>query len=273
MIAVEQKIEDFNAVITKIVVAHKWTFAPSSVYDCSKHRNSYGFVYLLTGELQYRFSTGKHLTAKAGDLILLKPQDAYKAFCPNECQHYTVNFQILPSSITGEAAKKVLLSSDTAILRQNPSIHAQIELFERLCEVWKKKDAGYQLQAISFTYSFLHTFIKKQLALYRNDKYDKLKPAIDFLESHWNQELSLSFLAGSCFLSVSHFRHLFNQVFQMSPMEYRDSLRLLYAKDYLLQGCYTVTKVADLCGFEDVNYFSRFFKKHTGISPSKYLFL
>ena len=31
-----------------------------------------------------------------------------------------------------------------------------------------------------------------------------------------------------------------------------------------------LTDIAYKCGFNDVNYFSRFFKKHTGISPSKY---
>jgi AraC-like DNA-binding protein len=53
-------------------------------------------------------------------------------------------------------------------------------------------------------------------------------------------------------------------------MEYRDSIRLLYAKDFLAEESTSVSEAAYKCGFEDVNYFSRFFKKHTGSSPTAY---
>ena len=45
---------------------------------------------------------------------------------------------------------------------------------------------------------------------------------------------------------------------------------LLNAKDYLAQGGYSITEIAEKCGFLSVNYFSRFFKKHTGVSPKQY---
>lgn len=267
----EEKINDFNVVLTKIVVAHKWIYDLSSVYYCPDGRKSYGLIYLLSGELEYRFTDGRFLLAKAGDWILLKPSDGYKVTCPKTCQHYTVNFQVLPSSITGKPAKKIFLSKDTEIIRQKLLTSIQTDTFERLCEIWKEKEIGYQIQAGALTYKLLFDYIKQQIPLYEDKKYIKLKPAINMLEKNWNQDISLSDLASACFLSVAHFRHLFTEQFRTSPISYRNSLRLLFAKDYLLMEGYSITEVAAKCGFNDINYFSRFFKKHTGISPSEYV--
>ena len=43
-----------------------------------------------------------------------------------------------------------------------------------------------------------------------------------------------------------------------------------YAKEYLNSGYYTVTEIAEKCGFDDVSYFVRFFKKQTGLTPGAY---
>ena len=57
----------------------------------------------------------------------------------------------------------------------------------------------------------------------------------------------------------------------MPPLEYRSSLLAKRASQLLREGSFSVTEVAEMLGFESVSYFSRFFKKHKGISPSKYI--
>lgn len=268
-----EKFNDFNVIITNIIVAHKWIYDKSTVYNCLEGRKNYGLVHLISGKLDYKFTSGQNIIANAGDWILLKPDDSYVVTCPETCQHYTINFQLLPSSITGEPAKKVFLSETLSIIRQKPLTNAQTDRFESLCQLWKDKDAGYRIQANVVLYKILFDYIKQHIPFLENYKYDKLKPAIEIIEKNWNQDIALSSLAESCFLSVTHFRHLFMDVFKTSPINYRNSLRLLYAKDYLSCEGYTITEVAYKCGFTDINYFSRFFKKHMGISPSKYICL
>ena len=53
-------------------------------------------------------------------------------------------------------------------------------------------------------------------------------------------------------------------------MEYRNTLLLQKAESLLRSGSFTVTEISQMLGFESVSYFSRFFKKHTGSSPSAF---
>ncbi len=77
--------------------------------------------------------------------------------------------------------------------------------------------------------------------------------------------------AGYC---TDHLRRLFRRAFGESPLEYLITLRVNYAKKLLRENdClrYTVAQIAAMAGFSDISYFSRIFKKRTGVSPRAYM--
>lgn len=266
----EMKIEDFNAVIKEVIVAHKYKYERGALYGYNRGRKSYGLIYLISGELEYTFLDGRNINVRGGDMFLLKPSDAYKVVCREECLHYTVNFKLSASSIKGNIAKNILLSDSVPIINQPPHTNYNTDTLEELSNVWEQKSAGYEMRALSLVYKLLYGFILTVSRLMRSGKFQKLLPAKEYIEAHWKEKISLSALASVCNMSVTHLRHLFTDAFNTTPIEYRDSIRLLYAKDYLAEEHYTVSEVAYKCGFDDVNYFSRFFKKHTGLSPTEY---
>ena len=59
--------------------------------------------------------------------------------------------------------------------------------------------------------------------------------------------------------------------YSATPLKYINDLKLNYAKELLRSSYYTVSEVAEKCGFENVYYFSLFMKKRTGKSPSQFL--
>lgn len=262
--------EDFNAVIKEITVAHKFKYESGAIYGYHKGRKSYGLVYLLTGELEYRFTDGRQIRVRQGDMFLLKPTDAYGVLCTEECLHYTVNFKLSASSVVGDAAKKIFLSNDTVIINQSSVANYHTDTLEELALIWSKKSAGYKMRAMSVAYKLLYGFINSSALLLRTDRSEKITPAKEYIEAHWNEDVTLKKLASICNMSTTHLRHLFTEIFNTTPLGYRDSIRLIYSKDYLADEHYTISEVAYKCGFSDVNYFSRFFKKHTGLSPTEY---
>lgn len=263
-----KKIDDFFIEIKNVTVAHRFLYEKNAVYKCLEGRKTCGLVHILSGKLCYKFIDGKTITVGAGDTFFLKSSDAYKVTCVEECEHYTVNFEANESSSEGAATE--LFSGGVTLLKYNEKSSFKEEPFSEVSEIWKNKKTGYRMNAISLVYKLLYDFISKLNESAADYNVILLTPAKEYIESHWKDNLSLEQLAATCHISVTHFRHTFIKTFGIAPIQYRDSIKLLYAKDYLSHPEYNVTEVAYKCGFNDFNYFSRFFKKHTGKSPSEY---
>ncbi len=72
------------------------------------------------------------------------------------------------------------------------------------------------------------------------------------------------------FVSPSYLFRLFKKKMGVTPMRYRNLVRIDKAKLLLLDRTLTIEEVAERVGFEDAKYFARVFKKETGASPSAF---
>ncbi len=71
--------------------------------------------------------------------------------------------------------------------------------------------------------------------------------------------------------NTDYFRRCFKEETNMTPLEYLTSLRIGEAKELLIRSTFrSVEEVSDRCGFNDCFYFSKVFKKRTGLSPRDY---
>ena len=75
-------------------------------------------------------------------------------------------------------------------------------------------------------------------------------------------------LARMCCLSAGRFRRVFSECLGMTPVEYRNKLRIQKAVTLIKTGTYTVGEVAEAVGISDIKYFSKLFKRYAGVSPS-----
>ena len=66
------------------------------------------------------------------------------------------------------------------------------------------------------------------------------------------------------------YTRLFHRQTGLSPQQYLTDIRINKARELLATTNYNVSEVADLTGYPNPLYFSRIFKKHTGVSPSRY---
>lgn len=125
------------------------------------------------------------------------------------------------------------------------------------------------LQSNSLLYDLIyHLAVEKFIEQSKLSGYQRIVPAILYLEQHAAQDVSVRGLAAMCDMSVSGFRRMFHRYCGMSPLQYRNALRIRHACDLLRVGEYNVSEVAERTGFGNVYYFSRAFKKATGKTPS-----
>jgi AraC-like DNA-binding protein len=69
-------------------------------------------------------------------------------------------------------------------------------------------------------------------------------------------------------ISKYYLIHLFNKVFDVSPIQYHQRIRLERAKNMIRHTLMPLQEIADQLGFSGIHAFSRAFKKKVGVSPA-----
>jgi AraC-like DNA-binding protein len=98
----------------------------------------------------------------------------------------------------------------------------------------------------------------------------KFMPALDYMEKNYNHRITLETLATTMNLQPTYFSNLFKKSFKVPPMTFLNRKRIEKAQGILLSESGNVTEAAEASGFSDVFYFSKTFRKITGVSPSEY---
>ena len=91
-----------------------------------------------------------------------------------------------------------------------------------------------------------------------------------YLETYYHESIQLEDLASMTHLSRFYIFHSFKKEIGMSPMEYLIDIRIKESKILLRTTNYSISQVADIVGFTTPTYFSKQFRKSTGISPTDY---
>ena len=87
---------------------------------------------------------------------------------------------------------------------------------------------------------------------------------------HFEEKTCLQKAAEHCGVTQRRFQDLFRESFHSTPNQYIISCKINLARKLLLAQELSVSQIAELCGFSDVYYFSKLFKKETGQTPSQF---
>lgn len=264
------KIGDFDIDIGDVYLVHKCIFEKKYRLTEYKYgRLVSGVVFCISGSAEYDFD-GEKLILSPGELIFLPASSAYtiRTLGDEQFFHITANFEVRSAQSKAYTVFSEILRGRMQYTSSKESAPYFKELSERLVSVWYNKKYGYNVLAKSLIYEILYTYFSDAANfISRTDDYGKILPAKTYLDEQYMTNISVSGLASMCNLSETHFRRLFVKLFGLSPTDYKLNKRILKAKDLLLSGDFSVSETAAAVGFEDANYFSRIFKKHTGISP------
>jgi AraC-like DNA-binding protein len=97
-----------------------------------------------------------------------------------------------------------------------------------------------------------------------------IEKALTFIEANYLHDITISQIASYAGLSRTHFATRFKQETGCSPSDQLAKIRLKQARFYLACSDISIVEIAHSVGFQDPQYFSRFFTKHEGKSASAY---
>lgn len=105
---------------------------------------------------------------------------------------------------------------------------------------------------------------------YDNQNYSRYHFMLNFIREHLTEKMAMDTLSRKAYMSRNEFFKWFREQFGISPLEYINRERIKMAKQLLSEKRNSVSEIGYQCGFSDVNYFVRLFKKEEGITPGAY---
>ncbi len=157
------------------------------------------------------------------------------------------------------------------------------ELAERLKEtmlvmekIFIEKETDYQHELDACLRLLLTMLIKHYKKEYNDyfsfdsNKHNKLQEAMNYINAHYLEKISLEDIAAKFYMSTSRFRHLFKETLNMGFKEYVTYLRLSEAKRLLIYSDTSIKEIAALCGFSNLNQFYKVFNKYVYMMPAEY---
>lgn len=258
--------------ITEVLLAHKCTYRQGEVCTVYKDgRNFSGFVCPLSGSALYRPYGGEPFTVSSGEIVYLPKMSRYtveggeKGFT-----HYTVNFLL---SSQGDDPRPALSSlfGDVPVKVSADNFDSFRTIFSKAVATFGTNTPGVTLLVKAQIFELIHMFFMQALRTRAgNNEYELIEKAREYIEENFSAEISAKELSAMCNMSETSLRRKFREYIGQPPLDYQIGLRIRKARELLLERKYNVSEVGRTVGFEDVNYFSRIFKKRVGVSPQTY---
>lgn len=136
--------------------------------------------------------------------------------------------------------------------------------FAMLIENATRLNEIYEIQ--SYMISAYCRFVRK----YKLDQYSPIiRKAITYIETHLSDNLSLQKISRGINISSSYLSRMFNQEVQQSISNYIAQVRVNKAEELLQFSQISIQNIASYVGFQDLNYFSKCFKKYKHITPTE----
>ena len=222
-------------------------------------RAEHGFIYVVSGRMcDTLHGDGEQtLLAEAGDLVFMPKGTVYTGTYAEEgTEIRIVQFDLSDGRLPDWLSAPVKLAL--------PNAGALIGAF---FEPIESHAASHPFYHLSCLYRLLFEIDECCGGIPK--KYKRLTPALCELRVNWQRNRAVSYYAALCDMSEVNFRRQFREYIGMSPIEYRNSLRLSRARAMLQSGEYNVSETAELCGFSNLSFFTRLYKKKYGRTPKK----
>ncbi len=131
-----------------------------------------------------------------------------------------------------------------------------------------------QLGSLDDILAWLDSFCEKVCVLLSDRKENRSDRLVfltkRFIQEHYREKLTLSDIADHLKISSGHLSSTFSRYMNQTVSDYIAEVKITHAKELIDSGQYLIYEIADQLGFENAYYFSKVFKKVTGMSPKNY---
>ncbi|MGN0294565.1 MAG: helix-turn-helix domain-containing protein [Lachnospiraceae bacterium] len=232
-------------------------------------RRDYQLIFVASGVVYVNYEGASEIVP-AGHMLLYRPGVAqdYTYCSKDKPEVYWIHF-------TGSEVETVLLHNGFSpaehVVRCGSSPEYQ-QLFLRIIrELQVPKPRCEELILLLFQQILLLMYRSLQEDSGANPRIQKeVEHAVHFFNENLSSPISIQEYAADRHMSTCWFIRSFRQYIGMTPMQYITGMRIAKARWLLENTGYNITEISELVGYDNPLYFSRIFKKQTGLSPVHY---
>lgn len=250
--------------MTELEVGHS-VFESSHYYDASAGSPSSSFICIVSGSLTINAGAYK-LELAEGDLFYIPEGVRYTAIWSGNPQIEYFNLNVVSNSYDSS------LSSGGFALQKIKEL-SNIETFDIIRQIFSLMQTEVRVKKIE-ALGLYYSFYAKAFPLLEVAEAQKYSPvlvkAIEFIEQNHAENFSVTDLAAYCFVSESRLHHIFTEKLGITPIKYRNQIRVERAAHDLRSSSLPIETIAEKHGFNSPSYFRETFKAYSGLSPAEY---
>lgn len=240
------------------------------------------FIRILQGKFLANLE-GKEVHAQEGDFLFINGGTLHSGVPDTGCIYECLVFDMNAFLKHNPSCKKMIQSIvDHTLLVYH---HFKKEDTETTNIVWNIFDAmkhqpeGYELTVFGEIYHFLGYIYAKHLYFHETEapqtrkdfkRIRQLKSVLEHIENNYTTPVTLEDMADIAHMSPKYFCRFFSEMTRQRPMDYLNRYRIERASFELSSTDVSVTEIAYNCGFNDLSYFIKTFKKYKGVTPGQY---
>lgn len=224
-------------------------------------------VCSITG-IQKLTIAGKQYTLKSGDIAVIFPAIPHSYdFVSQDASGVTLIFS--PDVISEFTYQFRSMTLETPILSQS-------DVPTELCFIISDMQKRFPANGNGLLYGFLHIFLAflfsalKPVPMDKPIHFDLSCQVLHYIGEHYAEPLTLENIAHALGVSRIHLSHIFSQQLRINFRQYLNALRIDRACFLLRNPAYSVSEVADLCGYGNSRTFHRAFLTQCQITPTQY---
>jgi len=253
---------------------------PGSPYPSIEHPSGYYFRWeegRILQEYQINYITAGEgifenefvkTAVKPGSIILTFP-GIWHRYKPVLKKGWEENFIGFNGSIADILMNQSVFSPKEPILQIGIK-EELIDIYRKIFDLTQNEQPAYQqiasgnvIKLMGYILSF-----EKQKA-FTGKRITKIIDETRFtIRQNIEKEIDFKKLAQTHNIGYSHFRQMFKKFTGVSPGQYHLQLKLIRAKEMLLSTDKSIKEISNELGFQSIYYFSNYFRKKEGISPS-----
>lgn len=259
---------------------HRFPLRATAVQNCTQlirtiiHEDA-EFLYIKRGTVTVYLGANGY-TCHEGDILYIAPMTVHSATADTPdaaIRGLVFRHSLVQPALDEREYKRLTSCPDHYFAADDPAASALTALF------WKTTDAFTSSRLTRRMETRGHLLLLFATLLQHTNPtddappsiyYRRVLPALDYIEAHYAEHITLTDLSALINVSEDHFIRLFKQATQRTPFAYILDYRIEQALKLLGTDSYSITQISDMTGFSNVQYFSQVFKDRVGVSPSVY---